>query len=689
MEEQALIILRAADKLQAGEPQLCDLAADIPITEKASIYYWKTRKCSSRLSEFPIKRSLFPGLHDKAPLGLLDSPLIDTEEEVLYCFFPIHVLEKYPSLVTDDGLLWFSDSFIFIECGCDEFRFIGNFLLTGKFLLPENFSKFEDLEAEIKSLGIPGVLQALRSEKKKSLGNHSYRKTGIPVSSSSSNCVTGDKLEKPLYTMALELLAKYPDSALGQLSIESSVTGSKLYITGTGTLFQHVKNWLGTCRLPLTCSPLEIYGLCTYLDKGDIIYQPMREAVRSYLKCRTGVGLGRVCNNWTPNVQEFRSQQIVRVYVGTHWYATHLKTLLKYPELLDNPRKTRWISFGFALLVNGDGQMFRHILNFLRLGSLLLPSAFTEWRLLCQEVNEFNIPSLEEALQESRAYRLWLEKRVPTGCSEDPKPKLHQTSTKSSVCDQRHRIHVSSPGPSGGDALKLHSVQRHSPVHKGAMQQAIPVYKDPKQCLNSAHEEEKATATTCKGPRNDDGTALPKGYVWLAMERGGPDDLGAILWVHHHHLVANDGSAASFQESILYTTEYNIPEAADCAAAPNDLVFLSVNMTYEEIFYARNCHSFLTGVILDSIQQGDPVSRTCSVMSLVSMLWDFQLPTRQFVDDLLTLESYRDEKSTREKLLCWLELTLPCARKFSQCIKMMLQKGGHRAVSCPAIMTGS
>jgi hypothetical protein len=41
--------------------------------------------------------------------------------------------------------------------------------------------------------------------------------------------------------MALGLLVKYPDSALGQLRIESTLDGSRLYITGNGVLFQHVK----------------------------------------------------------------------------------------------------------------------------------------------------------------------------------------------------------------------------------------------------------------------------------------------------------------------------------------------------------------------------------------------------------------------------------------------------------------
>lgn len=51
---------------------------------------------------------------------------------------------------------------------------------------------------------------------------------------------------KPLYMMALGLLVKYPDSALGQLRIESTLDGSRLYITGNGVLFQHVRQVLGS-----------------------------------------------------------------------------------------------------------------------------------------------------------------------------------------------------------------------------------------------------------------------------------------------------------------------------------------------------------------------------------------------------------------------------------------------------------
>lgn len=57
----------------------------------------------------------------------MDTPLLDTEEEVHYCFLPLDLVSKYPSLVTEDNLLWLAETVALIECECSEFRFIGNY----------------------------------------------------------------------------------------------------------------------------------------------------------------------------------------------------------------------------------------------------------------------------------------------------------------------------------------------------------------------------------------------------------------------------------------------------------------------------------------------------------------------------------------------------------------------------------
>lgn len=47
---------------------------------------------------------------------------------------------------------------------------------------------------------------------------------------------------------------------------------------------------------------------------------------------------------WTAEVTVYSLQQIVKVYVGSHWYATTLQTLLKVP---DGPRLPSF-PFGFC-----------------------------------------------------------------------------------------------------------------------------------------------------------------------------------------------------------------------------------------------------------------------------------------------------------------------------------------------------
>ncbi|KAF6077876.1 potassium channel tetramerization domain containing 19 [Phyllostomus discolor] len=69
--------------------------------------------------------------------------------------------------------------------------------------------------------------------------------------------------------------------------------------------------------------------------------------------------------------------------------------------------------------------MFRHVLNFLRLGKLFLPSEFKEWPLFCQEVEEYHIPSLSEALVQSEAYKSWTQEKESENEEAFPIRKLH------------------------------------------------------------------------------------------------------------------------------------------------------------------------------------------------------------------------------------------------------------------------
>ncbi|XP_040536854.1 BTB/POZ domain-containing protein KCTD19 isoform X2 [Gallus gallus] len=374
--------------------------ADIPVAERVPLNNWRTQKSANRPSEIPPKSPVFAGLHERIPLGLVDTPLLDTEEEVNYCFLPLDLVRKYPVLVNDDNLLWLLENAALIECDYSEFRFIVNFLRSKKMLLPDDFSNVDALEEEALTLGIPELTEALRM----------YR-GGVAARRGAGGRRSREGRRAARYAMALGLLQHYPDSALGQLLVGSDLARHRLHVCGSGVLFQHAKNWLGTCRLPLTENISEIQELCTYLDKGDITYEPMKEALKCYLKQQMPSESGDCNADWTAEVSVCTLRQIVKVYVGSNWYETYLQTLLKYPELLSNDKKVCWITYGQSLLIHGDGQMFRHVLNFLRLGKLFLPVEFKEWPLFCQEAEEYRIPSLLEALYHCDAYRLWIQNK--------------------------------------------------------------------------------------------------------------------------------------------------------------------------------------------------------------------------------------------------------------------------------------
>ncbi|XP_015667657.1 BTB/POZ domain-containing protein KCTD19 [Protobothrops mucrosquamatus] len=580
------------------------------------------------------------GSQEQAPLGLLDTPLLEAEAEVRYCFLPLRLVGEFPALVTDDNLLWLADGAALIEVESGEFRFIANFLRSEKILLPDNFSSLDSLEAEAEALGIPKVIEAVKIFR---------NNPGSGSSEASKSPVQEQRLQDPsvllpLYPMVLGLLVKYPDSALGQLHMESTLDGNKLYISGNGVLFQHVMNWLGTCRLPLTRNMSELPHLCTYLDQMDLIYEPMKDALKRFLNPKTPTDS---LNKWAAEITAFSLHHIVKVYVGSHWYATYLQTLLKFPELLSNCKKVYWIAYGQSLLIHGDGKMFRHVLNFLRLGKLYLPSEFKEWSLLCQEVIEYQIPSLLEALYQYDMYRLWLQ--------------------------QKEVQHVVYPVRNLESPISEKDTGSNKVLRDGWLTKA-----DDPSSLEEVPSSGKGASSREQSGQKEKGTALEETATCEAL-----DVRGLILKVEHPPIVPGDGSCVFHEGSVLYSTGVEEITLA-CALAPpvdKDVVFLSFPLTQEEIFYAQKCHGFLTDVILDSIRQKDPKETTAKVELLVQRLWRLQITAKEFVAELLNSAPFIADGHSYEKLLKWVEFTLPFAWKYSCCINLLIKKGYFKSLS--------
>ncbi|XP_029622526.1 BTB/POZ domain-containing protein KCTD19-like [Salmo trutta] len=116
-------LLQALENLQSGKHFLRDRPVDLQVTERATLNYWKTRICNTREPE-PIA-SPVSSVHDAVPLGLVGTPLVDGDEEVLYCFVAMETVRLYPALVTPHNLLWLCDDLVVIECDSSLFRFVG------------------------------------------------------------------------------------------------------------------------------------------------------------------------------------------------------------------------------------------------------------------------------------------------------------------------------------------------------------------------------------------------------------------------------------------------------------------------------------------------------------------------------------------------------------------------------------
>ncbi|XP_022690838.1 BTB/POZ domain-containing protein kctd15-like isoform X4 [Varroa jacobsoni] len=95
----------------------------------------------------------------------------------------------------------------------------------------------------------------------------------------------------------------------------------------------------------------------------------------------------------------------VHIDVGGTIYTSSLETLTKYPEsrlgkLFNGSIPIVLDSLKQHYFIDRDGKMFRHVLNFLRTGILVLPTDFAELALLVEEARFYDIPSLNRALQE-------------------------------------------------------------------------------------------------------------------------------------------------------------------------------------------------------------------------------------------------------------------------------------------------
>nr|XP_054766799.1 BTB/POZ domain-containing protein KCTD19-like [Lytechinus pictus] len=197
-----------------------------------------------------------------------------------------------------------------------------------------------------------------------------------------------------IYQTSRSTLSKYPDSFLARLlysPMQSATDDHGNYrIDQDGEVFRHVLNFLRHGQLMLPDDFKDFDLLKCQADFFGL------ESLKSSINIEISDGL-LYFDEYGGETNSF-----VGLNVGGKIYQTSRTNLSKNPEsflarLLDIPMPSAADDHG-NYRIDQDGEVFRHVLNFLRYGKLTLPDDFKEFDLLKLQADSFGLESLKSSI---------------------------------------------------------------------------------------------------------------------------------------------------------------------------------------------------------------------------------------------------------------------------------------------------
>lgn len=271
----------------------------------------------------------------------------------------INTLTKYPSSML--GVMFggrfssFRDEVgrYFIDANGEMFKYILDFLRRNKLSVPHNFDNYEALLSEAEYFQIQPLVERLRHV-------------------TNSNIVSLN-VGGTMYTVSLPIIDKYPKSNLASLiygEMEKTCTEQGIcFIDGDGEMFKYVLSYLRRDELVLPDDFQEFDLLLLEAEYYQI--EPLIE-----------------------NIRQVRHRfDVISLIVGGEIYHTTFKTLQKYPHS-SLPRMLTSVDKKGRYIIDGDGEIFQYVLDYLRKGRLVLPTGFKSHDILLRDALSYNISHL-------------------------------------------------------------------------------------------------------------------------------------------------------------------------------------------------------------------------------------------------------------------------------------------------------